>query len=85
MGYQPIKSGGHRSKVAYFSDYNGMFERSFKLLKPTGKWRIRFDVSSESYKVDLQHKDLIFKRWICEDDVYFRDPPLNAEFDCNER
>ena len=87
MGYQPIDDGGYlsRDKVEYFLDVRDGVFFGLILLNPTGKWRIRFDMRSESYKVDLQHKGLIFKKWICEDGIYFRDPPFIMEFDCNEK
>lgn len=72
-----------QDKVEYFS-IDGVYFR-LELLKPTGKWRIRYDMAFDSYKVDLQHKGLFFKRWICEDFIFLRNPPLNIEFDCNEK
>jgi hypothetical protein len=87
MGYQPIDNGyfSPRDKVEYFSNVRDGVYLGLRLLKPTGKWRIRFDIYEQSYKIDLQHKGFFFKRWICEDEIYLRNPPLNIEFDCNKK
>ena len=64
-------------KCAYFFTY----DNGFKPLKPTGKWKLVTN-AYESNALYIQHKGWIFKTWIHEADICFRDCENEIIFDC---
>lgn len=55
----------------------------FKLLNPTGKWRIVYELSSNVPKLEIEHKNWLLKEWISEDSIEWLTPKRVIENTCN--
>ena len=65
--------------IKYYGDYGAIY---YKPLKPTGRWTIE----SGPYftmKMFVEHKGLVFKHMISEDEIVFRPESTVAVFKCN--
>lgn len=66
--------------AAYYDCWVGGIVKYFRVY-PTGKWKIE---SGPYYKdkMFVQHKGLIFKRWLSEDIISFRPKVTSTVFSC---
>jgi hypothetical protein len=62
-------------------DMGGM---SYKPFKPTGRWKY---VTNEYWvdKIFVEHQGLIFKSWISEDSISFRNERSTETHECKKR
>jgi hypothetical protein len=67
--------------VPYFIEMEPEWGYSLHLLKPTGKWKL-VNGPYEDNMIYVQHKGLIFKRWIREDDIKFYPEQTEEIFNC---
>ena len=75
--------------VALIETYEGLYGYSYKLLKPTGRWKIIekhirgsgqdvFDIS-----LYIEHKGRFLTRWIHESDIIF-EKTVETVFECGK-
>lgn len=66
--------------IAYIEECTG-YSVSFKPLNPTGRWKIVSGPYHEN-KLFIEHKGLIFKSWIAEDNIVFKCERKSIVFEC---
>lgn len=53
-------------------------------IDPTGKWRLRTSPYWDGVTMDIQVRGGMFKRWVNEDAVVFRQARTCVEFSCHD-
>ncbi len=67
--------------IPYIKSMGDMGALHYKPLKPTGRWKYENGPYCEDL-IFVEHRGLIFKSWICENNIAFA-PEKNTEiFEC---
>ena len=67
----------------YYESYEGEGWYTFKPLNPTGRWKLETGPFYDGYKLFIEHKGWIFRRFICEDEIHFRPARTETIFSCH--
>jgi hypothetical protein len=70
--------------VPYFEVTGGYGEIYYKVLKPTGRWKLETTPYNSSYEMWIEHKGLIFKSWIPENQIVFKPKRTSVVFECED-
>lgn len=56
-------------KTLHYKYYIGYGAFYYKELYLTGKWRVVYEPYSNEPRVEVQHRGLLFTKWISEEDI----------------
>lgn len=71
-------------KTLHYKQYIGEGGYIYKELNPTGKWRISYGSYYNMPMLEIQHRGILFTKWISEDEITERYPELNFHNVCGE-
>lgn len=62
--------------------YVPCYRYTYRHLNPTGRWKLESGPRFDNMLL-IEHKGLIFKRWVCEDEIVFRSERKSVINQCN--